>query len=100
MNADDATPTSHDPLSVLSSATTPGWNEPLAPAHDFAEALRRRLERGVSLPEGVDMNTVQLEHELTATDIDTSAPQELVERPGALRPYRREARETAGRRLV
>ena len=32
------------------------------------------------------MNTVQLEHELTATDIDTSAPQELVERPGAL-PY-------------
>lgn len=86
MNADNANTTSHDPLSVLSAATTPGWNEPLAPAHDFAEALRRRLERGVSLPEGVDMDTAQLEHELTASEVDAPAPQVLVERPGAL-PY-------------
>jgi len=90
MNADDASTPSHDPLSVLRASTTPGWNEPVSPATDFADALRSRLEHGVSLPEGVDMNTIELEHELTQQDsTDSGGPSATplpVERPGAL-PY-------------
>ncbi len=68
-----------EPFAVLRAADTPGWSDPVAPDDEFARALRDRLERGATLPQGVVMST---------TTIDTisgpAAP--TVERPGAL-PY-------------
>ena len=90
MNTDDTASPPHDPFTVLRASSTPGWDEPIEPTADFADRLRRRLERGASLPEGIEMDTIELEHELTPQDSThsgvPSATPSLVERPGAL-PY-------------
>lgn len=66
-----------DPLRVLRAADMPEWSQPFEPDPRFADALRERLIRGLTLPTGVDMNTSELTRSLTDT---------TVERPGAL-PY-------------
>lgn len=74
--------TPHDALHALRGSETPGWDAPMHPNAEFADALRHRLERGATLAEGIDMDTTQLERQLAEDD----SPATLVERPGAL-PY-------------
>ncbi|WP_238422166.1 VOC family protein [Gordonia sp. 'Campus'] len=79
---------SRDPLHALRATETPGFDAPVAPDRGFAAALRDRLERGVSLPEGVIMSTAtQLDEPTpTATSAVSGTAPATVERPGAL-PY-------------
>ncbi|MGU3292846.1 VOC family protein [Williamsia sp. M5A3_1d] len=67
-------PEGRDPLAVLRADDTP-----LDPSADFRRRLRTRLERGATLPEGIDMSVT-----VTVTQAAATAP--VVERPGAL-PY-------------
>lgn len=69
---------SPDPFTALRATDAPGWTDPIAPDPEFAGALRDRLERGASLPEGVVMTGTTF-----ATEPTTGS---AVERPGAL-PY-------------
>ncbi|MET4165514.1 MULTISPECIES: VOC family protein [Gordonia] len=76
-----------DPLHVLNAASTPGFDDPVRPDRDFADALRDRLERGVTLPEGVVMATATQLDVPETTSAGTGVETEpTVERPGAL-PY-------------
>ena len=76
-----------DPLHVLNAARTPGFDDPVRPDLDFAAALRDRLERGATLPEGVVMATAtQLDATETVRTEAPARPEPTVERPGAL-PY-------------
>lgn len=76
-----------DPLHVLNAASTPGFDDPVRPDRDFADALRDRLERGVTLPEGVVMATAtQLDVPETTSAGTAIETEPTVERPGAL-PY-------------
>lgn len=68
-----------DPFTTLRAVDTPGWSDPIAPEPEFARALRDRLERGATLPEGVVMSDT-----IIAAAPETDTP--VVERPGAL-PY-------------
>ncbi|MGW8814863.1 VOC family protein [Gordonia terrae] len=76
-----------DPLHVLNAASTPGFDDPVRPDRDFATALRDRLERGATLPEGVVMATATQFDVPETTSAGTGVETEpTVERPGAL-PY-------------
>ena len=78
----------HDPLTVLRANDTPTRPAPMAPEPDFARALRDRLERGATLPEGIVMSDTVIDHQPTdqlASDTATRT-RPLVERAGAL-PY-------------
>ncbi|MFE0752202.1 VOC family protein [Gordonia sp. NPDC058843] len=76
-----------DPLHVLNAARTPGFDDPVRPDRDFAAALRDRLERGATLPEGVVMATAtQFDAPESAPAGTPAAAETSVERPGAL-PY-------------
>lgn len=76
-----------DPLHVLNAASSPGFDDPVRPDRDFADALRDRLERGVTLPEGVVMATAtQLDVPETTSAGTAVETEPTVERPGAL-PY-------------
>ncbi|MCH5645415.1 VOC family protein [Gordonia sp. ABSL49_1] len=79
MNNTEFPDTSGDPLRILRGVDS-GFDDPVAPDAAFADALRDRLRRGATLPEGVIMST---------TVETVSAPTQsepVVERPGAL-PY-------------
>ncbi|MEO9326669.1 VOC family protein [Gordonia aurantiaca] len=75
-----------DPLRVLRAADVPGFDGPVMPDAGFAAALRDRLERGATLPQGVVMaGTATSTAAETTTEFEPTA-QTPVDRPGAL-PY-------------
>ncbi|MFT4127639.1 MAG: VOC family protein [Gordonia sp. (in: high G+C Gram-positive bacteria)] len=74
-------PADPDPFIALRAADIPGWDRPLTPNPAFARALRARLERGATLPQGIDPQGIDMDTTLIKRDL---APP--VERPGAL-PY-------------
>ena len=79
-----------DPLHVLRAADAPGFDEPVMPDAAFAAALRDRLERGATLPQGVIMSGTATDtaprSDETVVESDTTTTSPPVERPGAL-PY-------------
>ncbi|MGV9709138.1 VOC family protein [Gordonia sp. NPDC003424] len=77
-----------DPFTALRAVDAPGWSDPVAPDPEFARALRDRLERGATLPEGVVMSgtTIATAPEATTPAETPEAETPTVERPGAL-PY-------------